>query len=47
VAVITAALLALGALLPFAVAGLVVGFPAWWVVRRLRRTRQVRAPAES
>jgi hypothetical protein len=47
VAVITAALLALGALLPFAVAGLVVGFPAWWVVRRLRRTRQVRTPAES
>jgi Domain of unknown function (DUF4349) len=47
VALITAALLALGALLPFAVAGAVVGLPVWWVVRRLRRTRQVRTPAES
>jgi hypothetical protein len=46
-AVITAALLALGALLPFAVAGVVVGLPVWVVVRRMRRTRQVRTPAES
>jgi hypothetical protein len=47
VAVITAVLLALGAALPFAVAGVVLGLPAWLVVRRLRRTRQVRTPAES
>lgn len=47
VAVITAALLALGAVLPFAVAGVVLGLPAWLVLRRLRRTRQVRTPVES
>lgn len=47
VAVVTAVLLALGALLPFAAAGVMLGLPAWWVVRRMRRTRQVSTPAES
>ena len=47
VAVVTAALLALGAVLPFAVAGAVLGLPTWLLVRRMRRTREVRTPAES
>lgn len=47
VAVVTGLLVGLGALLPFAVAGALVGVPAWLVVRRMRRTRRLRAPAES
>lgn len=47
VAVVTALLVALGALLPFAVAGAIVGVPTWLVLRRTRRTRPPRAPAES
>jgi hypothetical protein len=47
VAVVTAVLLALGALLPFAVAVAVLGLPTWLVVRRLRRPRPVSPPAES
>jgi hypothetical protein len=46
-AVITGFLVGLGALIPFAVAGALVGVPAWLVVRRMRRTRRPRAPAES
>jgi hypothetical protein len=45
--VVTGLLVGLGALLPFAVAGALVGVPAWLVVRRMRRTRRPRAPAES
>jgi hypothetical protein len=47
VAVVTGLLVALGAFLPFAVALTVIGVPAWLVVRRARRTRRLRAPAES
>jgi hypothetical protein len=47
VAVITAVLVALGAFLPFAAAAVVVGVPAWIVARRTRRSRRVRAAAES
>jgi hypothetical protein len=47
VAVVTAALVALGAALPFALAGAVLGLPAWLLVRRTRRSRRVHAPAES
>lgn len=47
VAVVTGLLVGFGALLPFAVAGALVGVPAWLVVRRMRRTRRLRAPAES
>jgi hypothetical protein len=47
VAVVTGLLVALGALLPFAAALTVIGVPAWLVVRRARRTRRLRAPAES
>ncbi|HEY3528371.1 MAG TPA: DUF4349 domain-containing protein [Nocardioides sp.] len=47
VALITAVLLALGAVLPFAVAGALIGVPVWLVLRRLRRTRRREAPAES
>lgn len=47
VAVVVALLLALGAVLPFAVASALVGAPGWLVVRRLRRTRRRRIPAES
>jgi hypothetical protein len=48
VAVVTGLLLALGALLPFAVAVAFLGIPAWLVVRRIRRPRRPSAPpAES
>jgi hypothetical protein len=47
VAVVTGLLVGFGALLPFAVAGALIGVPAWLVVRRARRTRRPRAPAES
>lgn len=47
VAVVTALLVALGALLPFTVALAVLGLPAWIVVRRLRRDRRIEEPAES
>ena len=47
VAVVTAALLALGALVPFGAAAVVLGLPTWLVVRRWRRPRRVRTPAES
>jgi hypothetical protein len=46
-AVVVALLLALGALLPFAAAGAVIGLPAWFLVRRVLRARRPRAPAES
>jgi hypothetical protein len=47
VAVVTGLLLALGAALPFLIALGLVGTPAWFVVRRARRLRAARAPAES
>jgi hypothetical protein len=47
VALVAALLLALGAVLPFAVALALVGVPAWFVYRRVLRTRRLRAPAES
>jgi hypothetical protein len=47
VAVVVALLVALGALLPFAVALVLVGLPTWFVVRRFRRLREPEAPAES
>jgi hypothetical protein len=47
VAVVVALLSAIGALLPFAVAGAIVGVPAWLLVRRVRRPRRLRPPVES
>ncbi len=47
VAVVTGLLLALGAVLPFALAALVLGLPAWLVIRRSRRWRTRRAAVES
>jgi hypothetical protein len=47
VSLVVALLLVLGAVLPFAAALTLVGAPTWLVVRRLRRTRRLRAPAES
>ena len=47
VAVVVGVLVAVGALLPFAVAGALLGLPSWIVVRRMRRTRRLRAPVES
>jgi len=47
VAVVTGLLVGLGALLPFAATGALIGVPAWFVLRRMRRTRRLRAPAES
>ena len=47
VAVVTGLLLGLGAALPFAGAGVVLGVAAWLVLRRVRRTRHPEAPAES
>jgi len=45
--VVTGLLLAFGAALPFLIALGLVGTPAWFVVRRARRLRAARAPAES
>jgi hypothetical protein len=47
VAVVTGVLLAFGAVLPFAIAVALLGIPAWLVLRRLRRSREVPEPAES
>jgi hypothetical protein len=47
VSVVVALLLALGAVLPFAVAVTLVGAPTWLVVRRLRRARRPSALAGS
>lgn len=47
VAVVVALLVALGAVLPFAVALALVGIPAWLVVRRFRRQPEPEAPAET
>ncbi len=48
VTVVVGLLVALGTVLPFAVAAALVGLPAWLVVRRFRRPRQPDAPpAES
>jgi len=47
VALVTALLLAFGTALPFVVAVALLGFPAGLVVRRVRRPRRLRAPAES
>jgi hypothetical protein len=44
VAVVVGLLVGVGALLPFAVAGALVGLPSWLVVRRMRRTRRLRTP---
>ena len=46
VAVVVGLLVAVGAVLPFAVAIALVGVPVWLVVRRFRRPRQPEAPAE-
>jgi Domain of unknown function (DUF4349) len=45
--VVVALLVALGTVLPFLAAGALVGLPAWVLVRRVLRSRGVRAPAES
>jgi hypothetical protein len=47
VAVVVGLLVAVGAALPFAIALALVGVPVWLVVRRLRRTREPEAPAET
>ena len=46
VAVVVGLLVAVGAVLPFAVAIALVGVPVWLVVRRFRRPREPEAPAE-
>lgn len=47
IALVVGLLVGVGALLPFAVAGALVGVPAWLVARRVRRTRRLREPVES
>ena len=47
VAVVVALLVALGAVLPFAIAIALLGVPAWLVVRRARRPREPEVPAET
>jgi hypothetical protein len=47
VTVVVAVLVAVGAVLPFAVAGIVVGLPVWLVGRRFRRTPEPEAPVET
>jgi hypothetical protein len=47
VAVVVGLLVALGTVLPFAVAVALVGVPVWLVVRRSRRPREPEAPAET
>jgi Domain of unknown function (DUF4349) len=47
VALVVGLLVGIGAALPFAVAGALVGLPVWLVVRRQRRPREPEAPAES
>ena len=47
VAVVVGVLVGVGAALPFALAGLVVGVPVWLVGRRFRRPRRPPAPAET
>ena len=44
VTVVVGLLVAVGAALPFALAGLVIGIPVWLLVRRLRRPREPEAP---
>ena len=46
VAVVVGLLVAVGAVLPFAVAIALVGAPVWLVMRRFRRPREPEAPAE-
>jgi hypothetical protein len=47
VAVVVGLLVGIGALLPFVVAAALVGVPAWFVLRRTRRSRRLREPVES
>ena len=47
VALVVGLLVGVGALLPFVVAGALLGLPTWVVLRRMRRTRRLRAPVES
>jgi hypothetical protein len=47
VTVVVGALVGVGAALPFALAGTLVGVPIWLVVRRLRRVQEPEAPAET
>jgi hypothetical protein len=46
-ATVNGVLVTVGALLPFAVLLVLIGVPAWLVMRRLRRSREEEAPAES
>jgi hypothetical protein len=47
VTVVVGLLVAFGAVLPFAVALVLVGLPVWLVVRRFRRPRETEAPVET
>jgi hypothetical protein len=47
VTVVVGALVGLGAVLPFALAGAIVGVPIWLLLRRFRRVREPEAPAET